>query len=95
MARDFREALPFLVSSSTTFAPQGRRVMTCLAGKNALITGGATGIGWGIAAALAAAGCRVAIAGRREDKLREAAASWTGDPPMLTQGVDVADRARD
>jgi NAD(P)-dependent dehydrogenase (short-subunit alcohol dehydrogenase family) len=33
-----------------------------LEGKTALVTGGGTGIGWGIARALAAEGCRVAIA---------------------------------
>ncbi|MGD9721950.1 MAG: SDR family oxidoreductase [Pirellulales bacterium] len=64
-----------------------------LAGKTALITGGATGIGEGIAIAFAREGCRVAIAGRREDKLREAAATWTGQPPILVHTVDVADRA--
>ena len=64
-----------------------------LAGKTAVITGGATGIGQGIAIALAEEGCRVAIAGRRDDKLREAAAAWTGVPPILTHIVDVADRA--
>jgi NAD(P)-dependent dehydrogenase (short-subunit alcohol dehydrogenase family) len=63
-----------------------------LAGKTAVITGGATGIGLGIATALAGEGCRVAIAGRREDKLREAAEHWTGAPPILTHVVDVADR---
>jgi NAD(P)-dependent dehydrogenase (short-subunit alcohol dehydrogenase family) len=64
-----------------------------LAGKTALITGGATGIGQAIALSFAKEGCRVAIAGRREDKLRQAAAAWTADPPILTHPVDVADRA--
>jgi NAD(P)-dependent dehydrogenase (short-subunit alcohol dehydrogenase family) len=63
-----------------------------LAGKTALVTGGATGIGQGIAMALAGEGCRVAIAGRRDGALREAAAEWTGDPSILTHTVDVADR---
>ena len=48
-----------------------------LSGKTAVVTGGGTGIGLGVARAFAAEGCRVAIAGRREEKLREAAASWT------------------
>ncbi len=61
--------------------------------KTAVVTGGATGIGWGIARALAGAGCRVAIAGRRVEKLREAAASWGRRPAILTRVVDVTDRA--
>lgn len=62
-----------------------------LQGKTALVAGGGTGIGWGIARAFAAEGCRVAIAGRREEKLREATESWEGDE-MLYHAVDVADR---
>lgn len=42
-----------------------------LAGKTALITGGGTGIGAGIAAAFAKEGCRVLVTGRRAEKLRE------------------------
>ena len=64
-----------------------------LTGKTALVTGGGTGIGWGIARALAAAGCRVAIAGRREQPLRDAAATWTGANAIQWKSVDVVDRA--
>ncbi|MFA8440600.1 SDR family NAD(P)-dependent oxidoreductase, partial [Yoonia sp.] len=44
------------------------------AGKHALVTGGGTGIGAGIARALADAGAEVTITGRRADKLQEVAA---------------------
>ncbi len=63
-----------------------------LAGKTVVVTGGATGIGQAIAVALAREGCRVAIAGRREDKLREAASAWSGKPAIIAHGVDVANR---
>ncbi|HEY4148170.1 MAG TPA: SDR family NAD(P)-dependent oxidoreductase [Chitinophagaceae bacterium] len=45
-----------------------------LAGKQALVTGGGTGIGYGISNALAAAGAHVILLGRREDVLKKAAA---------------------
>jgi NAD(P)-dependent dehydrogenase (short-subunit alcohol dehydrogenase family) len=64
-----------------------------LAGKTAVITGGATGIGLAIAVSFAKEGCHVAISGRRESKLKDAAATYAGDPPILTHTVDVADRA--
>jgi NAD(P)-dependent dehydrogenase (short-subunit alcohol dehydrogenase family) len=67
--------------------------MTQLADRTALVTGGGTGIGAGIALALAAEGCRVAVAGRRADKLREVAAAHRGTPPILVRAADVGDRA--
>ncbi|HEX5103437.1 MAG TPA: SDR family oxidoreductase, partial [Pirellulaceae bacterium] len=65
---------------------------SALSNKTALITGGGSGIGLGTALALAREGCRVAIAGRRLEVLKQAAATWTGKPPILCQAVDVADR---
>jgi 3-oxoacyl-[acyl-carrier protein] reductase len=44
-----------------------------LAGKVALVTGGSKGIGFGIAAGLAAEGARVAVASRDEARVRDAA----------------------
>lgn len=45
----------------------------CLAGRTALITGGGSGIGYGLAWALAAAGARVVLASRNLDRLQAAA----------------------
>jgi NAD(P)-dependent dehydrogenase (short-subunit alcohol dehydrogenase family) len=64
-----------------------------LTGKTAVVTGGATGIGWAIAEAFAREGCRVAIAGRREDKLRQAVSQFTGQPSILFHPVDVGELA--
>ena len=63
-----------------------------LNGKRALITGGGTGVGRGIALALAKERCKVAVCGRREEPLRETAALWDGSPPILHHRADVADR---
>lgn len=65
-----------------------------LAGRTVVVTGGGTGIGSAIARVLAEAGARVAISGRREEPLREAAASvkdaaW----PVVLHTCDVADRS--
>jgi NAD(P)-dependent dehydrogenase (short-subunit alcohol dehydrogenase family) len=62
-----------------------------LDGKTALVVGGATGIGQATAYAFAREGCRVMIAGRREDMLRAAASAWSGKPPIAYHPADVAD----
>lgn len=63
-----------------------------LKNETVLVTGGGSGVGLGIARALAGEGCRVAIAGRNAEKLRAAAAAWPGQPPMLTRACDVSRR---
>lgn len=55
-----------------------------LAGRTALITGGGTGIGFGIAESLGALGCRVALASRKLDRLEDAAAR------LRARGVDAS-----
>lgn len=62
-----------------------------LSGKTALITGGGTGIGLGIAQALAAEGCRVIIAGRRESVLKQACEATTSPIQLTYHAVDVGD----
>jgi len=65
-----------------------------LQGKTAVVTGGGSGIGEGIALALAAEGARVIITGRSEAKLRAVAESLQDKaaPPIQYRTLDVADR---
>jgi NADP-dependent 3-hydroxy acid dehydrogenase YdfG len=65
-----------------------------LQGRTAVVTGGGSGIGEGIALALAAEGARVIITGRNEDKLRAVAESLADKsaPPIQYRTLDVADR---
>src|ERR1700704_211059 len=65
------------------------------AGKTALVTGAVSGLGFGLAQALAAEGVRLAL-GYRSESDREAAARWFrdhGHPEPLFVPLDVADRA--
>ncbi|MBN1672837.1 MAG: SDR family oxidoreductase [Kiritimatiellae bacterium] len=62
----------------------------------ALVTGGATGIGFGCVKALIRKGCRVAINSRNEEKLETAArtlkeAGLATDSNMMTVSADVTD----
>lgn len=64
-----------------------------LQSKKVVITGGGSGIGLAIAKTLASQGCLVAIGGRREETLKQAADSWNGDGPAIRyHTLDVADR---
>ncbi len=68
--------------------------MPQLDGKTALITGGGSGIGLASARALLGAGANVAIAGRDEAKLRQAAQSLEGGDRLLVHAADVTDTAQ-
>ena len=60
----------------------------------AIVTGGATGIGFGIAQALAQVGLRVAIGSRRNDVVQQAASQLRalGNPEVIGLPLDVTDR---
>lgn len=62
--------------------------MSTLEGKTALITGGGSGIGAAIAREFEKLGCRVAITGRREERLKTAAEGTN----IIYRTCDVADR---
>lgn len=67
--------------------------MTFATGKHALITGGGTGIGAGIARALAADGAKVSLLGRRREPL-EAVAAETGGRAIVCDVIDPEAQAR-
>lgn len=64
-----------------------------LAGKTAIVTGAAGGLGLAFATALIDAGVKVAIADRNMDAARKAATDLSGRGTAVAVGVDVADEA--
>lgn len=64
---------------------------TIASGRKALITGGASGIGFATAKQLTRAGVTVALADRNAEQLAKAAAAFGND--IVTTVMDVADRA--
>jgi len=67
--------------------------MQNLTGKTAFVTGGASGIGLGIAKALLGAGMRVVIADIRDDHLQSAQAELGSADRVLAIRVDITNRA--
>ena len=67
--------------------------MQDLPGKTAFVTGGASGIGLGIAKALLGAGMNVVIADIRDDHLAAATAELGNAEHLLALKLDVTDRA--
>src|SRR5690606_27582468 len=71
-----------------------------LAGQTALITGGGTGLGFGMASCLVAAGAKVVLVGRRAKELEDASASLgknafalPGDITRLETAPSIVDQA--
>jgi NAD(P)-dependent dehydrogenase (short-subunit alcohol dehydrogenase family) len=64
-----------------------------LGGQTALITGGGTGLGLGMARCLAQAGARVVLVGRREDKLAGAAAAIGPLASFVANDINKLDHA--
>ena len=65
--------------------------MATLSGKNILVIGGSSGIGYATAVGALAQGAKVTIASRSEEKLRAAKASLQGQ--VEARALDVADTA--
>jgi gluconate 5-dehydrogenase len=63
-----------------------------LDGEVALITGGATGLGFGMARSFVASGAKVVLAGRREDELKKAVAALGANASYVRH--DVTEHAR-
>ena len=63
--------------------------MQNLTGKTAFVTGGASGIGLGIAKALLGAGMRVVIADIRDDHLKSAQAELESADRILALKLDI------
>jgi NADP-dependent 3-hydroxy acid dehydrogenase YdfG len=58
----------------------------------AIVTGAGSGIGRAVAHRLADEGCRVVAVGRREDRLRETVANYSGSGSIVPQPADVGER---
>jgi len=66
-----------------------------LDGETALITGGGTGLGFGIATCMVAAGAKVVLAGRREEELAKAVAELGDAASYVVHDITLLDRAGD
>lgn len=82
---------PVLCIINAMNASEFLRRTFALDGRAAMVTGASSGLGAHMAATLAGAGCKVALAARRKRRLDAVAESIDGD--TLTVAMDVCDRA--
>ena len=68
--------------------------MGLLDGKVAIVTGGGSGIGKGIAKIFLAEGCSVVVAARNAERLNATAQELGQDGPVMAVPVDVTDSAQ-
>src|SRR5262245_53285670 len=68
--------------------------MMRLKGKGVLVTGGGSGIGLAVARMALDEGAKVAITGRNEAKLRDAAATLNGGERLIQHAADLGDPAQ-
>ena len=71
--------------------PSDPRAAPVLEGIRALVTGGTSGLGFAMSQALAEAGARVALAGRTEPRVQDAAARIAGGAQVSGLVMDVRD----
>ena len=71
--------------------PSDPRATPVLEGARALVTGGTSGLGFAMSQALAQAGARVALTGRTEQRVQEAATQITRDARVTGLMMDVRD----
>ena len=64
-----------------------------LEGETALITGGGTGLGFGMAKCFVAAGAKVVLVGRREEELRKACAELGSAASFVSHDITQLERA--
>src|SRR4051794_34709732 len=77
--------------TGSALPPGSIQPMSKLNGKTALVTGGGSGIGLAVTRAFLEEGARVAITGRNEDRLRQAAQALGAGERLTYHAADVSD----
>jgi len=93
--RDTGATLGESMSERKAYPSEGAPCFADLRGQGALVTGGGTGIGRGVARRLAAEGMKVVVCGRRGELLQETAESIrSAGGEAVTQAADLSDASQ-